>query len=108
MLLAADASTTEPNFSGHTPLSAASEISFSNRSHEKDFRLGDGINFSSKLVSLKSGESIAHLLEDANNMVIRGDVVEDVNMDEDDPDEIQCHNNTSSKVDSKNVWMQDV
>ncbi|KAJ9595486.1 hypothetical protein L9F63_013308, partial [Diploptera punctata] len=108
LLLEADANTNEPNFAGHTPLTAASEISYSARPNVKD-GVADGINFSSKLVSLRSGEDIGQIIEDGSNIVISGDIVEDISMDEDN--EVmgaESYSRTTRNVNSSNVWAPDV
>jgi hypothetical protein len=81
-LLVCDANPNEANFSGHTPLSAASEISFTCRNTTKEYSVSDGINFSSKLVPLSRGSSMIHTLDEGSNIVFGGELLEDVCMDE--------------------------
>jgi hypothetical protein len=107
-LLACDANPYEANFSGHTPLSAASEISFTCRNTTKEYPVSDGINFSSKLIPLSSGSSMAHALDEGSSIVFEGEVMEEVCMDKVHENSLaQCHSSAtmnSSSNSSSNPW----
>jgi hypothetical protein len=107
-LLACDANPNEATFSGHTPLTAASEISFTCRNATKEYLVSDGINFSSRLVPLSHGSSVTHTLDEGSNIVFDGELLEDVCMDEVHENDLdQCYssaNINSSSNNSSNPW----
>lgn len=106
LLLACDASPYEANFCGHTPLSAASEVSFACRNTTKEYSVSEGINFSSKLVSLSRGSDVIHTLDEGSNIVFGGELFEDVHMDEAHESDLVAHYCSSSTVNSNsnNPW----
>jgi hypothetical protein len=99
LLLACNANPNEANFSGHTPLSAAGEICFT-RNAIKEYQVPEGINFSSKLVPLTRGSDMIHMLDEGGNIVLGGELLEDVHMDEVHDNDLATHCYSSSMVNS--------
>lgn len=109
LLLACDANPNEANFSGHTPLTAASEISFTCRNSTEEYSASDGINFSSKLVPLNRASSVTHTAGEGSEIVFEGELLGEINMDEVQRSDlaVHCYSNVSrSRNDnnSNNPW----
>ena len=109
LLLACDANPNEANFCGHTPLTAASEISFACRTATEEYSVSDGINFSSKLVPLSRGSNVSHTVDEGSEIVFEGELLEDVNMDNMQKSDLATHSYSSVAVssssnNSSNPW----
>jgi hypothetical protein len=100
LLLACDASPYEPNFSGHTPLAAASEVSFCCSTVSEEYTVSEGINFRSKLVPLSRGSDVIHTQNERGNIVFGGELCEDADMDEVHDSDLaaNCGSSNSSKL----------
>jgi hypothetical protein len=105
LLLAFDASPNEANFSGHTPLSAASQIYLTCRNTTKEYSISDGINFSSKLVPLSRESSVIHTLDEASNVVFEGDLLDDVCMVEMRENDLAQRYSSATVNSSSNTWL---
>jgi len=102
LLLSYNASPNEANFCGHTPLIAASEISFAYRNTTEEYSVSDGINFSSKLVPLSRGSNVTHTVDERSEIVFEGELLEDVNMDDVQKSDLAAHCYSSVNVNSNN------
>jgi hypothetical protein len=102
LLLAYDANPNEANFSGHTPLSAASEISFSCKNTAKEYLISEGINCSSKLVPLSRGSDVTHTFNEGSNIVFGEELLGDVHMDEVHDGDLTAHCYSSATTNSNN------
>jgi hypothetical protein len=100
LLLACDANPNEANFCGHTPLTAASEISFASRNATEEYSVSDGIHFSSKLVPLSRRYNMTRTADEQSEIVFEGELLEDVNMDDVQKSDLAAHCYSSITVNS--------